>query len=261
VASRSARDAKIAMWVNCLFSLPTWALFMFLGTALYVFYNYVYESEHAMAVLEGAAGTRPEEILPYFVITQIPAGVTGIILAAVMAAAMSSLSSSINAFSSVMHSDIYARHLAPGKTDRHYVVVAKIVSGILGLTMVVGAALLYALDETTLLDTTTLITSLTAGGLLGVYLLGFFTTLGDDRSMLFGIGFTLLFAAWMSLTQLDWIPEAVQSPIHGYYAGFLSHALMFVVGYLLGKYLFPRKYDERSLDNLTVWTQDDTPIE
>ena len=261
VASRSARDAKMAMWVNCLFSIPTWALFLFLGTALYVFYSYVYESEYAMALLEGAEGTVPEEILPYFVITQLPVGVTGIILAAVMAAAMSSLSSSINAFSSVMHTDIYSRHIAPGKTDRHYVIVAKIVSAGLGVVMVVGAMLLRALEETTLQDTATVITALTAGGLLGLYLLGFFTTLGDDRSMLCGIGLTLLFTLWMVLSRMGFLPDALTSPIHSYYASFLGHGLMFGVGFFFGKFVFPRKYDEHALDNLTVWTQDDTPIE
>lgn len=248
-ASRDMRQARIAMWVCCVFSIPTWAMFMLIGTGLYVFYQ-VFPDERAAAMLSGAE--KAEGILPYFVITYLPQGMSGLVIAGVLAAAMSSLSSSINAVSAVSVVDIYRRHLAPGRTDQHYVLVAKLIGLGLSVIMIGGAFWLWVADSKTLQDTTTIITSITAAGLLGIYLLGFFTKRGDDRSVLFGIAFALPFSIWMALTSLNWIPEAYKAPIHNYYAGLIGHFMMFVIGYGASLILPARP---RDLRDLTVWTQ------
>lgn len=252
-ASKSAYQARVAMWVCCVFSVPTWALFMFLGTALWVFYNHI-PDPRALAMLAGEEGARAEEILPHFVITQLPIGLTGLVIAGVLAAAMSSLSSSINSVSAVSLVDVYKRHIAADKSDRHYVIVAKLVSLTLGVVMIFGAALLWTFQSVTLQHTATILTALSAGGLLGLYLLGFFTKVGDDRSVLAGIACTLAFSLWMALANLG----IVASPIHGYYPGVLGHILMFTVGFTVAT-LLPKR--ERDLHNLTVYTQDKAPLD
>ena len=257
-ASKSAKQAKIAMWTCCIFSVPTWALFMFLGTALWVFFQ-VNPTPEAQAILSGEGGAKAEDILPYFVISFLPKGLSGLVIAGVLAAAMSSLSSSINSVSAVGLVDIYKRHLAPGKTDRHYVIIAKLTGLALAVFMIAGAILLHKMQNSTLQDSATILTALSSGGLLGIYLLGFFTKIGDDISILVGIVFTLAFTLWMTLSSMGWLPESLQSPIHSYYAGILGHILMFVVGFAVGSVL-RRKTDE-DLENLTVWTQDGKPIE
>ncbi|MFA7693590.1 MAG: sodium/solute symporter [Candidatus Hydrogenedentes bacterium] len=234
-SARDAKQARVAIWVCCLFSVPTWALFMFIGTTLWVFFQLLPTPE-ASAMLTGAAGAKAEQILPYFIINYLPAGVSGLVIAAVLAAAMSSLSGSINATSAVSLVDVYKRHIAPDKTDRHYVLLAKGVGFAMSVLMLVGAALLQYLQSSTLQDSATILTALTAGGLLGIYLLGFFTKRGDDRSILLGIAFTLIFSLWMVLSQLGWLPDILISPIHSYYAGMLGHILMFVIGYIFGIY-------------------------
>jgi SSS family solute:Na+ symporter len=254
-ASKNMKQAKIAIWVCCIFSVPTWALFMFLGTALFVFFHQ-FPTPEAAAMLNGTA--KAEQILPYFVIDYLPPGLSGLVIAGVLAAAMSSLSSSINGVSAVSLVDIYKRHMAPGRTDRHYVIVAKLVGLTLSAIMIGGAAMLMALQSTTLQDTASILGALTAGGLLGIYLLGFFTKVGDDRAIITGIFFTLLFTAWMALSGMKWLPPSLLAPIHGYYAGLLGHIIMFVIGYTVGA-IFPKA--QRDLTNLTVWTQDGTPIE
>ncbi len=257
-ASKSAKQARIAMWTCCIFSVPTWALFMFLGTALWAFFQ-VNPTPEAQAILTGDGGAAAEDILPYFVINFLPRGISGLVIAGVLAAAMSSLSSSINSVSAVSLVDVYKRHIAPGKTDRHYVIVAKGVGLGLAVFMIVGASLLRLLQSTTLQDSATILAALTAGGLLGLYLLGFFTKVGDDTSILAGIICTLSFTLWMTLSNMGWLPEAWQSPIHSYYAGLLGHIIMFAVGFVFGVALKSRQ--TRDLTNLTVWTQDGTPIQ
>ena len=260
-ASKSAKEARVAMWTCCIFSVPTWALFFFLGTALFVYYQ-EFPTTEAAQMLNGEL--KAEQILPYFVITVLPQGLTGLVIAAVLSAAMSSLSSSINAVSAVTLVDVYKRHLAPGRTDTHYVIVAKLVGLGLAVIMIAGASLLFLFQNTTLLDAATVLSALTAGGLFGMYLLGFFTKIGDDRSVVTGAAFTIAFSLWMSFSglqqsgKIDWIPEALIAPIHGYYAGIIGHALMFVVGFIVGGILPSKK---RDLHNLTVYTQDATPLD
>ena len=234
-AARSAKQARIAIWVCCIFSVPSWALFMFIGTALWVFFQ-VFPTTEAAQILSGEGGAKAEQILPYFVIKFLPRGMSGLVIAGVLAAAMSSLSSSINSVSAVGLVDVYKRHIAPAKSDRHYVIVAKSIGLVLAVIMIVGASMLHWMQSSTLQHSANVLAALTAGGLLGIYLLGFFTKVGDDRSIMMGIFFTLLFTLWMTLSSLNWLPESLHAPIYNYYAGIIGHIIMFAVGFLFALY-------------------------
>ncbi|MBI2433586.1 MAG: sodium/solute symporter [Candidatus Hydrogenedentes bacterium] len=253
-ASKSTRQAKIAMWVCTAFSLPTWAMFMFTGTALFAFYQQ-FPDPAAQEMLTGAR--KAEGILPYFVIKQLPVGLTGLVIAGVLAAAMSSLSSSISAVSAVSLVDIYKRHVAPGRTDQHYVRFAKSVGWFMSIVMIVGASVLYAADSKTLLDVGTILNALTVGGLLGIYCLGFFTTVGDDRAIVVGILCTLCYTGWSALTSVGVVDVSLRLN-HNYYTGLISHILIFLIGYTLGALITGRR---KGLENLTVWTATGKPVE
>jgi SSS family solute:Na+ symporter len=253
-ASKDMKQARIAMFVCAAFSVPTWAMFMFLGTAFYVFYQQFPDP----TVHEMLTGVRKsEEVLPFFVTKQLPMGLTGLVIAAVLAAAISSLSASISAVSAVSLVDIYRRHLAPGRTDQHYVYFAKAVGWAMAVIMIGGACVLYAYESKTLLDVATVLTALTSGGLLGLYSVGFFTKVGGDRSIILAIIFTTAYTLYMTLVGLKVIPESL-SLNHNYYTGLFGHIIMFVLGYGIGKFW---REPTKDLHNLTVWTQDKTPIE
>jgi exosortase/archaeosortase len=80
---------------------------------------------------------------------------------------------------------------------------------------------------------------------------------GGDRSILLAIVFTTAYTLYMTLVGLKIIPESM-SLNHNYYTGLFGHIIMFVLGYSVGK-LWPDP--KKDLHNLTVWTQDKTPIE
>jgi solute:Na+ symporter, SSS family len=254
-AAKSPKDARIALWICCWFSVPTWGLFMFIGTALYVFYQHAPTPE-SIAMLDGTA--KAEGILPYFVVNELPAGVSGLVIAAVLSAAMSSISSSINGVSAVGIVDIYRRRMVTDREDRHYLVVARMIGIVQAVIMIVGAMILVTVETKTLQDTATIITSLTAGGLAGVYLLGFLTTRCDGRAVFVAIGCTLSYTLWMTLTSMNILPEAIQAPIDTYYAGLLGHIMLFMIGYVVGL-IWSRKKAVPA--NLSVWTQDGTPMD
>jgi len=258
-ASKTARDARWAMWVCCFMAVPTWLYFMFVGTGLFAFYK-VFPESAATDMLTGAR--KAEEILPHFVTTQLPIGFTGIVVAAVLAAAMSSMSSAMNSISAVTITDLYKRHLARDRDDRHYVVAAKLVTLASSVVMVLGAFWLLNSEQKSLQDVWTELQSIAAGGLLGLYMLGFFTTRGDGRAVALGIAFAVGFSVLISLNGLGALPENwsqwLNANFEGYYTGIVGNVVMFTVGFLAASIL-PKR--ERNLANLTVWTQDKTPLD
>jgi solute:Na+ symporter, SSS family len=254
-ASRSARDARKAMWISCAASIPIWAYFMFLGTALYAFYK-ASPTPESMAMLTG--GEAPDGILPYFVLNVLPAGISGLVIAAVMAAAMSSLDSSISSISTVCVVDIYRRHIKKDGDDAHYLKAARSFACGAGVVMILSAVMFKMFEGKTLNDTSTTLSALAAGGLLGLYMLGFFTKIGDGRAIAAGIGCTVFFNVFCSLIKAGFISESV-FPMELYYTGIVGHLIMFTVGF--GAALLIPADKNRDLTNLTVWTQDGKPLD
>ncbi len=246
-ASHSELEARKAIYICALVSIPTWAFFMFLGTALYVFFQ-VFPAPEATEILLGER--KAEQILPFFIIHHLPSGIVGLVVAATLAAAMSSLDSSINAISTVSVSDIYRRHINRTADDGHYLNVAKIIASSAGLMMVLGAVYLTNTQTKTLQDTATILTSLLAGGLLSIYCIGFFTNRGDARHVLFGISGTMIFTAWTIASSRSLIPDAISFPFDLYYTGLLGNIIMFTLAFGLSLLLD----SNRDKAGLTIWS-------
>lgn len=257
-AAKSAQEARRAMWVCCVCCVPTWGYFMLVGTGLYVFYQ-VFPDAQAHAMLTGAR--KAEEILPYFITTQLPMGLSGIVVAAVLAAAMSSMSSAMNSISAVAVTDIYKRWYVPERDDRHYVLAAKAITMVSSIIMILGAYWLFFSQKKTLQHLGTELQSIVAGGLLGLYMLGFFTKRGDGRSVFAGIVFAVIFSSLISCAELGWLPHTVtgwiQAHFDSYYTGIAGNVVMFATGYCIAR-LIPSP--ARELTNLTIWTQDGSPL-
>lgn len=236
-AASSLQQARRGLLVCVLGSLPIWAFYMFLGTSLYVLFQY-YPTEISSQILDGSR--KAEQIMPYFIINYLPKGLLGLVIAAALAAAMSSLDSSINSVTTVSVTDIYKRHLAPGRQDRHYLVVAWTLAVVVSLCMVFGALLIMRAETKTLQDTATILVSLFGGGLLGLYLYGFLAKSGDSRAVWLGIAATMSFTAWSVLAKYEVLPPALRLPFDLYYTGLVGNVLMFSVIALAARML-PRK--------------------
>ncbi len=255
-AAKSAKEAKKALWICCLSSVPIWTYFTFLGTAFYVYFK-VFPDQAAYEILVGAEGKAAEQILPYFVLNALPVGVAGLVVAAVMAAAMSTLDSGINAISTVSIVDVYRRHIATQRDEKHYLRAARAVAIVASVFMLLFALWFHTLEKKTFQDTGIILAALVGGGLLGIYLLGFLTTWGDGRAILCGIILTTLYTMWMGGQEIGWIPREWPPSTDSYYTGFIANFIMFGVGFAASCLLPGPK---RDLRNLTVWTQDKTPL-
>ena len=182
--------------------------------------------------------------MPHFVVMHLPIGFKGLVVAGVLAAAMSTLNSALNAIATVGVVDVYRRHVAKRRDDRHYLLVARSLSSLATVAMIVGALLLLEARTKTLEDAALRLIALTSGGLLGLYLLGFLTKRGDGRSAALAIGATLVLSFYRAASPAAWFPDALRiaslDAVHGYYTALLAHALMFGVGWVAGVAL-PRR--------------------
>jgi SSS family solute:Na+ symporter len=240
-ASASTRAARQAIWIGCWWMMALWIAFQLLGTAMWVFYQR-FPTPTSSGILAGSVTA--ERIVPHFVLTQLPAGLSGLVVAGVLAAAMSTLDSALNAIATVGVVDVYRRHVAKQRDDAHYLFVARALSWLASAGMVVGALMLLEARTKTLEDAAIKLIALTSGGLLGLYLLGFLTRRGDGRSAALAISATLLLSLYRAAAPASWFPAGLRIPaldaVHGYYTALLAHALMFGVGWAAGL-LLPRR--------------------
>ncbi|MBJ22992.1 MAG: sodium:solute symporter [bacterium] len=226
-SAASLQEARRAMWTNVLVGVPTWFFYMFLGTALFAFFQ-VFPEPEVVAMLDGR--TKPEGIMPFFVLNYLPHGIAGLVIAAALAAGMSSLDSSINAISTVWIVDVYQRHFVKDADDRHYLHVAWIAAGLASCAMLGGAVWMLEAEGETLQDISIRLTALLGGGLLGIYLIGFFTQLGDARAIWCGIGVTVAYTLWA----MGKLPLPFVLPFDPYYVAIFGNFVLFLVGFTAG---------------------------
>jgi SSS family solute:Na+ symporter len=156
------RQAKRSIWIAMLIYIPLTAVFLYIGTALFAFYSQSGE-------LTQAGITRGDEVFPYFIATKVPAGLKGLILAAIIAAAMSTVDSALNCSATVLLLDFHKRYFNPKIGERAsvlYLRLATVVWGLLGI----GFAVLM-IQARSALDVWWQISGIFGGGILGLFIL------------------------------------------------------------------------------------------
>lgn len=174
LSARSQREAAGALIASGVIVLAQFALFLFIGVALFVFYRDFPPPSPEVSIAK-------DREFAYFIVRYLPTGVLGIVVAAVFSAAMGSLSGSLNASASTSLNDLY-RPLVPSADERHLMVVSKLLTGVWGvaqMTMAFGAT---RLQENVVVNALA-IASFTTGIVLGLFLLGIFTKVGEKAAM------------------------------------------------------------------------------
>ena len=250
LATETDKKAIRASLTGALLCIPVWTLFMLIGTLLWSFYQ-----------AGGGAlpqGTRPEAVFPYFIMTELPAGVTGLVLAALIAAAMSSLDSDLNCLSVVGVEDYY-RRFKPEASDQQCLRVGRWIVVACGLLSIGMASLYVKTEGATVLAMVFTLYAIFSGGIAGLLALGFFTRRANRRGVYVGISACVLFTAYAVLTTTPFTVGcskrvlvdlgAYNFPHHKYMLGVYSHLVLFVVGYL-ASLLWPA--DRNGAQDLTI---------
>ncbi len=160
LACRSRRDSQLALIASGFLVLAQFLLFLGIGVLLYAFYHHFPLEEP----LEQA-----DRIFPMFIVHHIPAGITGLIIAAIFAAAMSTLSSSLNSLASSSVNDFYRPYLKPGASEEHYLWASRFFTLLWGVALAGVSLLARSWGEVLPVGLT--ITSVVMGSILGIFLL------------------------------------------------------------------------------------------
>ena len=217
--AKNPRDAAKSIWLCVLYYVPVSFLFFFIGTALYSFYAenpaLILELKQQVSVEKNIpldalqASDYGDRVLPYFMKTQIPTGFLGLLIAALLSAGMSTMSSGMNSSATVFLKDIYLRYIDPeadAKKQFRLLLIATTCMG--GLGIVFGMSMI---GVKSLLDVWWKLSGIFAGGMLGIFLLGFLAKKVRNFEAKIAAVVGLLLIALMSFK--DNLPEALQIPL------------------------------------------------
>ncbi|MEX0643482.1 MAG: sodium/solute symporter [Pirellulales bacterium] len=221
---KTYRDIVKSIMTSSLISIAIVALFSWMGLLLLVYYDRHPELAKTLQ--------KPDQILPHFVVNTLPAGVRGLILSAIIAETMSSLSAGFNSFSTVGVMDIYKRYFAPAQSsESHDLLVAKIGTLLSGVISTFAAVWVSTL-QTDILQTLLSLASKFIGPITGIFLLGIFTRRGNLAGVLAGAAVGLVVAFLIDI-------ESVSTFINWIWTAPLVCIITFIVGYLVSL-IFPQ---------------------
>jgi solute:Na+ symporter, SSS family len=221
--------AKRSVWIGALLYLPISAIFFFIGTGLFAFYTARPER------LPTELASHPDAVFPHFIARELPPGLAGLVIAAIFAAAQSTISSSINCSATLLLCDVYRRYLRPGTQQRESMWVLRIASLCVGLA---GIAMALAMMQIrSALDAWWELASIFSGGMLGLFLLGMIAKRATSAAAALAVAVGVLVIAWMTLPKLIAVPPFIHSPLHPDLTIVVGTWTIFLVG-LLASYLF-----------------------
>jgi SSS family transporter len=237
LATDSPKAAGRSIWMFAAIMLPGGLIFYGIGTVLFAYYKAHPERLDPLLPIDAT--------FPLFISAELPAGLTGLIIAGIFAAAMGTLSGTINSIATLLSVDFYAK-LTRNRTEQQTKRFAEWMTVVVGLVGIGLALLLSRLDIHSLLDLTIEMAGLLGGGFAGAYTLGMFTRRANSAGVSIGVATAIVvtMAAWWN------------SLVHPYFYLGISIGTCIVVGYFASLF-FPAP--TRSLAGLTIF-KDHAPV-
>lgn len=231
MTTENEKQTQKSVLTNAVLTIPATLLFFFVGTVLYVYYKYN-PTDLSLTITDGDA------ILPWYIYSQLPTGVTGLLISGIFAAAMSTLSSSMNSAATSYIVDIHNKIVKKGtKGNLH---TAKIATFFLGIAGIAFAYMMATWEIKSLWDEFNKILGLILGSLGGLFLLGMVTRRANATGALCGIIGSIFI-------QLIVIQQQSVHLLLYTTTGFIS---CFIIGYL-ASWIFPHKVI--NIDHLTIY--------
>ena len=219
MSTKDENATKRSVWLNGILSIPITIAFFLIGTGLFAFYK---DNPANMMI------TNPniDSVFPQFIVTEMPVGLAGLLIAAVFAAAMSTLSSNINSSAAVITSDFYKTIFSKSSRKQQFNVArwSGIICGLLGLGM---ALILATWNIASLWDQFNTFLGLLTSGLGALFILGIFFPKVDHRSALIGVfsGLIILMVI-KSNTSISFL-------LYGFFGMLSSIIIAYIVSFIL----------------------------
>jgi Na+/proline symporter len=177
LCARSQREAGRAVWMSGVVVFLQYSLFLLIGVGLYAFYQ---------AFPPAVPFDRPDRVFVRFIVEQLPRGMVGLVIGAIFAAAMSTLSGSLNSSATAAVTDFYRPLVRPQASSSHLLWVTRLLTLFFGLVQI-AVALGGPLVSRTVVEAVLTIAGFTTGIILGVFFLGIFTRRVGQRAALTGL--------------------------------------------------------------------------
>ena len=235
MTTRSTAEAVKSTLFGGLLYIPVSLLFVYIGTALFSYYT-------ARPELL-PAGTPSDQVFPWFIVHGLPAGLTGLVVASLFSAGMSTVATSINSSATIVLTDFVKRLSKTELSEKRSMRVLYLTSFVVGALGIVMGLLMMRIDG--VLDAWWKLASIFSGGMLGLFLLGVVCRTVRRAHAVTAVVLGLLVIAWMSLSPL--INEGspfyrFHSSLHTYLTIVLGTTVIFLTGFLLTKFFpSPRK--------------------
>ncbi len=233
MTASSDREAKRSAFYGGMLYVPVSLLFLFIGTALFSYY-----SASPGALPTGVTGDR---VFPFFIVNVLPSGVTGLLIASIFAAGMSTVSTSVNSSATIILQDYFKKKTDSSSIGNSMRILysASLIFGTLSILIAIAM-----INVQSALEAWWKLASIFSGGMLGLFLLGYFSKKAGNASAILGVITGAAVIAWMSLTPLIFTEgEMVKfaSPFHNYLSIVFGTMAIFLIGFLFGNVVFNRK--------------------
>ena len=214
LAARSERQSVTALLASGVAILFQFALFLIVGVMLWAFYRQ-----------PSSYFGRADRIFPVFIVSRMPKGIAGLLIAAILAAAMSNLSAALNSLSSTSMIDFYFRN-QPQADERRKVRLSRVATVIWALVLF-GLAVLSLHKVGRVIEVGLEVASVAYGALLGVFLLGVLTRRANQRGAMLGMacGFVTDIYLWLG-TGVPWTWYVIIGTMVTFAVGYGSSLLM-----------------------------------
>lgn len=226
MTTKSTAEAVKSTIFGGLLYIPVSLVFVYIGTALFSYYT-------ARPELL-PAGTAADKVFPYFIVHGLPTGITGLVIASLFSAGMSTVATSINSSATIILTDFVKRLSRGNMSERRNMGVLYTASLVVGALGIVVGLLMMKVDG--VLDAWWKLASIFSGGMLGLFLLGVVCRNVKRAHAVIAVMLGLLSIAYMSLSPL--INEGspfycLRCPLHTYLTIVVGTTVIFLVGFLL----------------------------
>ncbi|MBB4929560.1 SSS family transporter [Lipingzhangella halophila] len=191
---RTLRDAQKAVIGSAVLVFFQFAMFLTVGLALFAYFE--------GASLDQLGLANGDALFPHFILEGLPAGISGLLLAGIMASAMSTLSSSLSALSSSTMADLYQRFTRRTLPDAQALKIGRLFTLGWGLVFI-GAAAMFTGTDDPVVELGLSVASLTYGGLLGAFFLGLWVRRARQLDAIIAFCVAVLTMVWLFLFQPD----------------------------------------------------------
>lgn len=232
MTARSEKEAKKSALFGGLLYIPVSFIFFLIGTALYAYYQVNFTElppEIAVAGME-------DRIFPFFIVHKLPVGLTGLLIASIFAAGMSTISTSLNSGATIILTDYFQsekRDLSSGKS------MTILYLSTLFITVAGMAIAIAMIQVKSVLDAWWDLASIFSGGMLGLFLLGYFAKKATNTDAAIAVAVGILVILWMSLSPLYFNEGGLlcfRSNLHTQLTIVVGTTVIFLVGFCLSKF-------------------------